>query len=142
MQHSVFKGEMSVKMDFSVIFMELNVVRMELKASHLELNVVHLELKAARMELNVARLELKAARLELNVIRMELKAACLELNVVRLELNVIRMERALRHWARLAGERFCKSMPTFGGVRGFMVAMSDAHKVLPGGLLKATSRSV
>jgi len=42
-------------------------------------------------------------------------------------------------WAGL--KWFCKSMLTFGMVRCFMLAMSDARRVLPGELLKATSRS-
>jgi|ERR1035437_3374692 hypothetical protein len=61
--------------------------------------------------------------------------------VIHVDFVVVHMERALSHWERAAVERFCKSMLTFGGVRCFMLAMSDANKVLLGDLLKATSRS-
>ncbi len=51
------------------------------------------------------------------------------------------MEQALRRLERVAAERFCKSMLTFGVVGCFMQAMADANQPLLEDLLKATSRS-
>jgi len=116
-----------VQLDYAVIHPDYALVPLDWKLSHLDYAIASLD--CALVQSDYAIFNLDSAFLHLDWAFRQMDWAILYPAWVFPQLK-----RAEPKW-------FCKSMLTFGVVRCFMLAMSDAHRVLPGELLKATSRS-